>query len=100
MSSRLAVSVCGIPLKNPVLAASGTYAYGVEFKALVDLNTLGGVIVKGLSREPMDGNPGPRLYETASGMINSIGLQNIGVRAFVKEKLPELRGFDTAVIAN
>jgi dihydroorotate dehydrogenase (NAD+) catalytic subunit len=100
MSSRLATSVCGIPLKNPVMAASGTYAYGVEFKALVDLSTLGGVIVKGLSREPMDGNPPPRLYETTSGMINSIGLQNIGVRAFVRDKLPELRGFDTAVIAN
>jgi len=100
MPSRLATSVCGISLKNPVLAASGTYAYGVEFKALVDLNALGGVIVKGLSREPMDGNPPPRLYESSSGMINSIGLQNIGVRAFVQEKLPELRAFDTAVIAN
>src|SRR5215813_1963874 len=90
MSSRLATSVCGISLKNPVLAASGTYAYGVEFKALVDLNALGGVIVKGLSREPMPGNPPPRMYESSSGMINSIGLQNIGVRAFVAEKLPEL----------
>ncbi len=100
MSSRLATSVCGISLKNPVLAASGTYAYGVEFKALVDLNALGGVIVKGLSREPMDGNPPPRIFESSSGMINSIGLQNIGVRAFVRDKLPELRGFDTRVIAN
>jgi dihydroorotate dehydrogenase (NAD+) catalytic subunit len=100
MSSRLTTSLCGISLKNPVLAASGTYAYGVEFKDLVDLNCLGGIIVKGLSREPMDGNPPPRLYETASGMINSIGLQNIGVRAFVQEKLPELRAFQTAVIAN
>jgi dihydroorotate dehydrogenase (NAD+) catalytic subunit len=100
MPSRLATSLCGISLKNPVLAASGTYAYGVEFKDLVDLNTLGGVVVKGLSREPMDGNPAPRLYETQAGMINSIGLQNIGVRAFVQEKLPELRRFDTAVLAN
>jgi dihydroorotate dehydrogenase (NAD+) catalytic subunit len=100
MSPRLATSVCGIPLKSPVLAASGTYAYGVEFKALVDLNTLGGLIVKGLSREPMEGNPPPRVYETSSGMINSIGLQNIGVRAFVAEKLPELRTFQTAIIAN
>jgi len=100
MSPRLTTSVCGISLKNPVLAASGTYAYGVEFKDLVDLNCLGGIIVKGLSREPMDGNPPPRLYETASGMINSIGLQNIGVRAFVQDKLPELRAFQTAVIAN
>jgi dihydroorotate dehydrogenase (NAD+) catalytic subunit len=100
MASRLATSVCGIPLKNPVLAASGTYAYGVEFKALVDLETLGGVVVKGLSREPMDGNPPPRMFETEAGMINSIGLQNIGVRAFVAEKLPLLRGVNTAVIAN
>lgn len=100
MASRLATSVCGIPLKNPVLAASGTYAYGVEFKALVDLETLGGVVVKGLSREPMNGNPPPRLFESEAGMINSIGLQNIGVRAFVAEKLPVLRGINTAVIAN
>ncbi len=100
MSSRLVTSLSGVRLKNPVLAASGTYAYGVEFKALVDLNLLGGIIVKGLSREPMDGNPPPRMYESASGMINSIGLQNIGARAFVREKLPELRTFDTAVVAN
>lgn len=100
MVSRLATSVCGIPLKNPVLAASGTYAYGVEFKALVDLETLGGVVVKGLSREPMEGNPPPRMFETEAGMINSIGLQNIGVQAFVKEKLPALRAINTAVIAN
>ena len=100
VSPRLATSVCGVPLKNPVLAASGTYAYGVEFKSLVDLNELGGIVVKGLSREPMDGNPPPRLFETQAGMMNSVGLQNIGVRAFVAEKLPELRQFQTAVIAN
>src|SRR5262249_2328807 len=100
MSSRLATTLCSISLKNPVLAASGTYGYGVEFKSLVDLNTLGGVVVKGLSRKPMEGNPPPRIYETESGMINSIGLQNIGVRAFVRDKLPELRQFDTAIVAN
>jgi dihydroorotate dehydrogenase (NAD+) catalytic subunit len=100
MSTRLATSVCGISLKNPVLAASGTYAYGVEFASLVDLREVGGVVVKGLSREPMDGNPAPRLYETQAGMINSIGLQNIGVRAFVAEKLPALRGSGTAIFAN
>ena len=100
MSSRLATSVCGISLKNPVLAASGTYAYGVEFKAVVELSELGGIVVKGLSREPMNGNPPPRLYETEGGMINSIGLQNIGVRAFVRDKLPDLRAFDTPIIAN
>jgi dihydroorotate dehydrogenase (NAD+) catalytic subunit len=92
MPSRLATSLCGIPLKTPVLAASGTYAYGVELRDLVDLAALGGIVVKGLSREPMDGNPPPRVWETESGMINSIGLQNIGVRAFVAEKLPQLRG--------
>src|SRR4029077_18254037 len=100
MPSRLATSLCGIPLKTPVLAASGTFAYGVELKGLVDLSALGGIVVKGLSREPMDGNPPPRVWETEAGMINSIGLQNIGVRAFVAEKLPALRTFETKVIAN
>ncbi len=100
MSSRLATSVCGISLKNPVLAASGTYAYGVEFQSVADLGAIGGIIVKGLSREPMDGNPPPRLYETEAGMLNSIGLQNIGVRAFVEQKLPALRAIDTAIFAN
>jgi len=100
MASRLATSLCGIPLKTPVLAASGTFAYGVELKELVDLSALGGIVVKGLSRVPMDGNPPPRVWETEAGMINSIGLQNIGVRAFVKEKLPELRGAGTAIFAN
>ena len=100
MSSRLATSVCGISLKNPVLAASGTYAYGVEFQSVADLGAIGGIMVKGLSREPMDGNPPPRLYETEAGMINSIGLQNIGVRAFVEQKLPALRAIDTAIFAN
>ena len=100
MPSRLATSLCGIPLKNPVLAASGTYAYGVELKDLVDLSALGGIVVKGLSREPMDGNPPPRVWETESGMINSIGLQNIGVRAFVADKLPHLRDAGVAIFAN
>jgi dihydroorotate dehydrogenase (NAD+) catalytic subunit len=98
MASRLATSLCGISLKTPVLAASGTYAYGVELRDLVDLKALGGIVVKGLSREPMDGNPPPRVWETEAGMINSIGLQNIGVRAFVAEKLPQLR--DIVVFAN
>ena len=100
MASRLATSLCGIPLKTPVLTASGTFAYGVELKELVDLSALGGIVVKGLSRVPMDGNPPPRVWETEAGMINSIGLQNIGVRAFVKDKLPELRGAGTAIFAN
>src|SRR3954471_14638160 len=96
----LATTLCGIALRNPVIAASGTFAYGVEFEKLVDLNALGGLVVKGLSREAIEGNPPPRLYETRCGMINSIGLQNIGVRAFVKEKLPALAAFRTAVFAN
>jgi dihydroorotate dehydrogenase (NAD+) catalytic subunit len=100
MSSRLATTLCGISLKTPVLAASGTYAYGVEFRDLTDLSALGGIVVKGLSREPMDGNAPPRLWETEGGMMNSIGLQNIGVRAFVADKLPALRTIDTAIFAN
>jgi len=100
MSSRLATTLCGISLKNPVLAASGTYAYGIEFEKLTDLAALGGIVVKGLSREPMEGNAAPRLYETEGGMMNSIGLQNIGVRAFVEDKLPALRRIDTAIFAN
>jgi dihydroorotate dehydrogenase (NAD+) catalytic subunit len=100
MSTRLATTLCGISLKTPILAASGTYGYGVEFQKLVDLSAVGGIVVKGLSREPMDGNAPPRLYETEGGMMNSIGLQNIGVRAFVEEKLPALRGFPTAIFAN
>ncbi|HWB86400.1 MAG TPA: dihydroorotate dehydrogenase [Bryobacteraceae bacterium] len=97
---RLAMSLCGIRLRNPVIAASGTFAYGVEFEKLVDLNALGGLVVKGLSRGPMAGNPPPRVHETEAGMINSIGLQNIGVRAFVREKLPALARLETAVFAN
>jgi len=87
-------------LRNPILAASGTFGYGVEFAHLVDLNRLGGLVVKGLSREPMEGAPPPRLCETPSGMLNAVGLQNVGVRAFVAEKLPELQKYDTAVLAN
>jgi len=99
-SSPLTVSLCGISLRNPVIAASGTFGYGIEFESLVDLNQLGGLVVKGLSREPMEGNQEPRLWETRAGMLNSIGLQNIGVRAFVAEKLPKLAKFQTAVFAN
>jgi dihydroorotate dehydrogenase (NAD+) catalytic subunit len=83
-----------------VLAASGTYAYAVEFASLVDLNQLGGIVVKGLSRDPIDGNPPPRLWETEGGMMNSVGLQNIGVRAFVEDKLPAIRQLKTPVFAN
>lgn len=98
--SRLSTPLCGIQLANPVIAASGTYGYGVEFASVADLNAMGGLVVKGLSREPIAGNPPPRVWEAESGMINSIGLQNIGVRAFVAEKLPALRNFRTAIVAN
>ncbi|MGC2467294.1 MAG: dihydroorotate dehydrogenase [Candidatus Acidiferrum sp.] len=96
----LTVQIGAVRLRNPILAASGTFGYGVEFAHLVDLNRLGGLVVKGLSREPMEGAPAPRLCETPSGMLNAVGLQNIGVRAFVSEKLPVLRKFETAIIAN
>ena len=96
----LAVTLCGIPLRTPVLAASGTFGYGLEFEKVVDLDSIGGIVVKGLSREPMEGNAPPRLYETEGGMLNSIGLQNIGVRAFAAEKLPQLARFRTAIFAN
>jgi dihydroorotate dehydrogenase (NAD+) catalytic subunit len=96
----LSVNIGALRLRNPILAASGTFGYGLEFAHLVDLNRLGGFVTKGLSREPIDGAPAPRLYPTASGMLNAVGLQNVGVQAFVAEKLPVLRKFDTAVIAN
>lgn len=94
----LSVNIGGVHLKNPVIAASGTFGYGLEFEDIVHLHNLGGLVVKGLSREPMTGNPPPRLYETAAGMLNAIGLQNIGARAFVDEKLPKLRGIKNIVV--
>jgi dihydroorotate dehydrogenase (NAD+) catalytic subunit len=94
----LSVSVAGVPLKNPIIAASGTFGYGVEFEDVVHLTKLGGFVVKGLSREPMIGNPPPRLWETAAGMLNSIGLQNIGASAFLVEKLPKLQRIKNIVV--
>ncbi len=96
----LSVTLGALRLSNPILAASGTFGYGIEFADVVDLNRLGGIVVKGLSLEPMEGAPPPRLCETPSGMLNAVGLQNIGVRAFVTEKLPKLRQYRTPVIAN
>jgi len=94
----LSVSFADIQLKNPVIAASGTFGYGVEFEDVVHLGKLGGFVVKGLSREPMIGNPPPRLWETAAGMLNAIGLQNIGARAFLEEKLPHLQQLKSVVV--
>lgn len=99
-SNTLQMVVCGVHFLNPIIAASGTFGYGIEFEKLVDLNLLGGIVVKGLSREPIEGNPAPRLWEARGGMINSVGLQNVGVRKFVSDKLPGLRRFKTPVIAN
>ena len=97
----LSVSFAGLTFKNPVIAAAGTFGYGVEFEDIVSLEKLGGFVTKGLSREPMAGNPPPRLFETAAGMLNSIGLQNIGALAFREEKLPKLqRKKNVLVIAN
>ena len=97
----LNVHFAGIAFKNPVIAASGTFGYGIEFEDIVTLEKLGGFVTKGLSREPMVGNPPPRLFETAAGMLNSIGLQNIGARVFIQEKLPRLtQKKNVTVIAN
>lgn len=96
----LAVEVAGILMKNPVMTASGTFGYGHEFASLIDLNALGAIIVKGLSLSPSAGNPPPRTAETCGGMLNAIGLENIGMEAFVRDKLPFLRTLDTPVILN
>jgi len=96
----LSVAIGALRFRNPIIAASGTFGYGLEFAHLVDLTHLGGLVTKGLSREPIEGAPGPRLSETPSGMLNAVGLQNVGVRAFVEQKLPALRKFDVPVLAN
>lgn len=96
----LSVDIAGLRLKNPVMTASGTFGYGEEYSEYLDLNRLGAIVVKGLSATPREGNPTPRIVETPAGMLNAIGLQNIGVKAFTKEKLPFLRQFKTPVIAN
>jgi len=97
---RLATTLCGIKLRNPVIAASGTFGYGIEFASILNLNELGAFVTKGLSREPIAGNPAPRLWHTDAGMMNSIGLQNVGVAAFIKDKLPKLRHYSVPVIVN
>lgn len=99
-TQRLQTTLFGIHFRNPVFAASGTFGYGIDFEKIVDLNTLGAIFTKGLSREPMAGNPAPRLWHTAGGMMNSVGLQNVGVDAFLREKLPKLRRYSVPVFAN
>lgn len=94
------VNLAGIKMKNPVTVASGTFGYGREFYELIDLNKLGGIITKGTSLKPRPGNKPPRVYETAAGMLNSIGLQNPGVEYFMQNDLPWLKKFDTKIIVN
>ena len=97
---KIDTTIAGIHFENPVLTASGTFGYGQEFARLIDLNKLGGICVKGISAEPMTGNPSPRIYETESGMLNAIGLQNVGARKFLEEKLPFLRNLRCRCIVN
>lgn len=100
MKPSTAVELCGIPLRNPVIAASGTFGYGLEFERLTDLSAIGALVTKGLSKDPIEGNPAPRLWEAHGGMINSVGLQNVGVQAFLRDKLPQLVKLPVTVIAN
>lgn len=96
----LSVNIGGLRLKNPVMTASGTFGYGEEYSEFIDLNRLGAVVVKGLSLHPKEGNPPPRIIETPAGMLNAIGLQNIGIERFITEKVPFLKQFNTSVIVN
>jgi dihydroorotate dehydrogenase (NAD+) catalytic subunit len=96
----LGVQIGALRLRNPIITASGTFGYGLEFAHLVDLERLGAIVTKGISKEPMEGAPEPRLCETASGMLNAVGLQNVGVEAFVRDKLPLLRKYNTHVVVN
>jgi len=96
----LTVNIGKLKLKNPVMTASGTFGYGEEYSEFVNLNELGAIVVKGLSITPKEGNPTPRIVETPAGMLNAIGLQNIGIETFIKEKLPFLKKFKTPVIVN
>ena len=100
MAADLSVDIAGIHLKNPVIAASGTFGYGDEFSRLVDLSRLGGIVVKGTSARPIDGNLPSRLFPTPSGMLNSIGLENVGVDAFIRDKMPPLRNVGCVVLVN
>jgi dihydroorotate dehydrogenase (NAD+) catalytic subunit len=97
---RLKVNICGVEFKNPIITASGTFGYGIEYADHIDLNRLGGIAVKGISLNEVKGNLMPRIMETSAGMLNAIGLQNVGVEKFIKEKLPLLRKYDTKIVVN
>jgi len=96
----LSVKISSLYLKNPIILASGTCGYGNELKDLINLNNLGGLCLKGISINPRFGNPPPRIYETASGLLNSIGLENVGIERFISEKIPLLKDYDVSIIAN
>lgn len=100
MNEKLKINLCGIEFKNPIITASGTFGYGLEYAKYIDINRLGGIAVKGISLKEVKGNPMPRIIETSAGMLNAIGLQNVGVEKFIKEKLPLLRKYDTRIIVN
>lgn len=100
MNPNLEVNIAGIKMKNPVMVASGTFGYGEEYGQLIDLNMLGAIVVKGITLLPKQGNSPPRIVETPCGMLNAIGLENVGVERFIKEKLPYLQQFNTPVIVN
>lgn len=97
---RLKTEICGVEFKNPIIAASGTFGYGLEFKRFTDITKIGGISIKGISLHETEGNPMPRIAETYSGMLNAIGLQNVGVEKFLKEKIPALKSLDTRLIVN
>jgi len=99
-SPNLGIELAGIYLRNPVMVASGTFGYGEEYAGLIDLNRLGAIVTKTITLEPRRGNEPPRIVETASGILNSIGLQNVGIDAFISEKLPFLRGYDVPLIVS
>jgi dihydroorotate dehydrogenase (NAD+) catalytic subunit len=100
MSDRTRVNLLGLSFENPVIAASGCFGYGLEFEPFLSLDELGGISTKGLSLKPCPGNPGPRIAEVSGGMLNAIGLENVGVEAFLKDKLPRLRASQTKILAN
>lgn len=100
MSIALEIDICGVKFKNPIITASGTFGYGIEYSRFIDINKLGGISVKGISLNETIGNKMPRIMETNAGMLNSIGLQNVGVEKFIKEKLPILKKYDVRIIVN
>ena len=98
--ANLSMEICGIKFRNPILTASGTFGYGEEFDKIIDLSKLGGIVTKSITKHPRPGHPPPRTYETSAGMLNAIGLANVGVDKFIEEKIPFLKALDTRIIVN